>query len=155
MLFLELPIINLQTKRIKTEMLFKLSYLNSNLALTLGYLNPALNNSALVFYYLLMAPVCICWWCVFIYVVHNAQLILFRLCTRLLFVLWRITFFFDNVLGIVHIYKYLWIVAALYKYYLFHISGLKSLLQSHCLLLSCCPYNADIDFHTEITHLCG
>ena len=30
----------------KTEMLFKLSNLNSNLALTLGYLNPALNNSA-------------------------------------------------------------------------------------------------------------
>ena len=29
-------------------MFFKLSYLNSNLALTLGYLNPALNNSALV-----------------------------------------------------------------------------------------------------------
>ena len=29
-------------------MLFKLSNLNSNLALTLGYLNPALNNSALV-----------------------------------------------------------------------------------------------------------
>ena len=28
-------------------MLFKLSSLNSNLALTLGYLNPALNNSAL------------------------------------------------------------------------------------------------------------
>jgi len=28
-------------------MLFKLSQLNSNLALTLGYLNPALNNSAL------------------------------------------------------------------------------------------------------------
>ena len=27
-------------------MLFKLSNLNSNLALTLGYLNPALNNSA-------------------------------------------------------------------------------------------------------------
>ena len=27
-------------------MIFKLSYLNSNLALTLGYLNPALNNSA-------------------------------------------------------------------------------------------------------------
>ena len=25
---------------------FKLSYLNPNLALTLGYLNPALNNSA-------------------------------------------------------------------------------------------------------------
>ena len=34
-------------KRIKTEMLFKLSNLNSNLALTPGYLNPALNNSAL------------------------------------------------------------------------------------------------------------
>ena len=29
-------------------MLFKPSNLNSNLALTLGYLNPALNNSALV-----------------------------------------------------------------------------------------------------------
>ena len=29
-------------------MLFKLLNLNSNLALTLGYLNPALNNSALV-----------------------------------------------------------------------------------------------------------
>ena len=28
-------------------MLFKLSNLNSHLALTLGYLNPALNNSAL------------------------------------------------------------------------------------------------------------
>ena len=30
-------------------MLFKLSNLNSNLALTQGYLNPALNNSALVY----------------------------------------------------------------------------------------------------------
>ena len=29
-------------------MLFKLSNLNSNLALTLGYRNPALNNSALM-----------------------------------------------------------------------------------------------------------
>ena len=29
-------------------MFFKLSNLNSNLALALGYLNPALNNSALV-----------------------------------------------------------------------------------------------------------
>ena len=28
-------------------MIFKLSYLNSNLALTLGYLNPALKKSAL------------------------------------------------------------------------------------------------------------
>ena len=49
LLFLQLPIINLYTKRItcKAEMLLKASYLNSNLALTLGYLNPALNNSAL------------------------------------------------------------------------------------------------------------
>ena len=31
-------------------MLFKLSNPNSNLALTLGYLNPALNNSAQVFF---------------------------------------------------------------------------------------------------------
>ena len=30
-------------------MIFMLSYLNSNLALTPGYLNPALNNSALVY----------------------------------------------------------------------------------------------------------
>ena len=35
-------------KKIKTDMLFKLSNLNSNLSLTLGYLNPALNNSALI-----------------------------------------------------------------------------------------------------------
>ena len=35
-----------QTKRIKTEMLFKLSNLKSNLALTLGYFNAALNNLA-------------------------------------------------------------------------------------------------------------
>ena len=32
-------------------MLFKLSNLNSNLALTLGYLNPALNNSAPIIWY--------------------------------------------------------------------------------------------------------
>ena len=32
-------------------MLFKLSNLNSNLALTVGYLNPALNNSAQEFIY--------------------------------------------------------------------------------------------------------
>ena len=44
MLFLELPIINLETKRIKIR--FKLLDLNSNLALTLGDLNPALNNPA-------------------------------------------------------------------------------------------------------------
>ena len=36
------------TKRIKLNLLFKLSYLNSNFALTLGYLKPALSNPALV-----------------------------------------------------------------------------------------------------------
>ena len=36
------------TKRIKLNLLFKLSYLNSNFTLTLGYLNPALSNPALV-----------------------------------------------------------------------------------------------------------
>ena len=35
-------------KKNKTEMLFKVSNLNLNLALTLGYLKPALNNSAQV-----------------------------------------------------------------------------------------------------------
>ena len=33
-------------KRIKLNLLFKLSYLSSNFALTLGYLNPASNNPA-------------------------------------------------------------------------------------------------------------
>jgi len=33
-------------KKNKTDFLFKLSYLNSNFVLTLGYLNPALNNPA-------------------------------------------------------------------------------------------------------------
>ena len=46
--FKEHPIINLLTKRIKLKLLSKLSFLNSNFALTQGYLNPALNNSALV-----------------------------------------------------------------------------------------------------------
>ena len=32
----------------KLTVLFKLSYLNSNFALTLGYLNPALDNPALL-----------------------------------------------------------------------------------------------------------
>ena len=44
--FWEHLIINLLTKRIKLNLLFKLSYLNWNFALTLGYLNPALNNLA-------------------------------------------------------------------------------------------------------------
>ena len=34
-------------------MLFKLTKLNLNLALTLGYLNPALNNSALAVIFIL------------------------------------------------------------------------------------------------------
>ena len=38
--------INLLTKRIKLKLLSKLSFLNLNFALSLGYLNPALNNSA-------------------------------------------------------------------------------------------------------------
>ena len=45
--FLELPIINSYTKRSKTKTFFKLSNMNSNLALTQGYLNLALKNSAL------------------------------------------------------------------------------------------------------------
>ena len=40
--------IKLYTKRIKTEMLFKLSNLNSNVVQTMGYLKPALSNSAQV-----------------------------------------------------------------------------------------------------------
>ena len=39
------------TKRIKLNLLFELSYLNSNFELTLGYLNLALNNSALYTYH--------------------------------------------------------------------------------------------------------
>ena len=39
--------INLLTKRIKLKLLSKLSFLNANFAVTLGYLNPVLNNSAL------------------------------------------------------------------------------------------------------------
>ena len=44
LLFLRTSIINLLTKKIKLKLLFKLSYLKSNFALTLGCLNPALNN---------------------------------------------------------------------------------------------------------------
>ena len=47
LIFIEHRIINLLTKIIKLNLLFKLSYLNSSFALTLGYLNPALNNPAL------------------------------------------------------------------------------------------------------------
>ena len=43
-ILLEHPIIKLQAKRIQLNLLSKLSYLNSNFALTPGYLNPALNN---------------------------------------------------------------------------------------------------------------
>ena len=45
--FEEHPTINLMTERIKVNLLFKPSNLNSNFALTLGYFNPALNNQAL------------------------------------------------------------------------------------------------------------
>ena len=45
----EYPIIKLYAKRIKLNLLFKLSYLSSNFALNLGYLNPASNNPAQVF----------------------------------------------------------------------------------------------------------
>ena len=45
--FEEHPTINLMTEIIKLNLLFKLSNLNSNFALTLGYLDPALNNPAL------------------------------------------------------------------------------------------------------------
>ena len=37
-------------------MLFKLSNLNSNVALTLGYLDPALNDSALNFRHYFVSP---------------------------------------------------------------------------------------------------
>ena len=44
LLFLRASNHQLVDKRIKLNLLLKLSYLNSNFALTLGYLNPALNN---------------------------------------------------------------------------------------------------------------
>ena len=44
---LEYPTVKLQAKRIKLNLLFKLSYLSSHYALTRGYLNPASNNPAL------------------------------------------------------------------------------------------------------------
>ena len=47
--FLCYPIINLLTERINLNLLFKPSNLNSNFALILGYVNPALNKTALVF----------------------------------------------------------------------------------------------------------
>ena len=43
-------------------MLFKLSNLNSNLEQTLGYLNPALNNSALDDYKVLFKERCLGLW---------------------------------------------------------------------------------------------
>ena len=46
-IFLKHSIIKLRAKRIKLNLLFKLSYLNSNFALSLEYLNPALNNPVL------------------------------------------------------------------------------------------------------------
>ena len=46
LIYIEHRIVNLVTKRTKLNLVYKLSYLNSNFALTLGYLNPALNNPA-------------------------------------------------------------------------------------------------------------
>ena len=46
LLFLRASNHQLVDKRIKLKLFFKLSNLNSNFALTLGYLNPALNNPA-------------------------------------------------------------------------------------------------------------
>ena len=46
--FLEHSIIKLDTKWIQLNFLLKLSDLKSNFTLTLGYLNPALNNLALI-----------------------------------------------------------------------------------------------------------
>ena len=48
---------NLSTKGIKLKLLHKLSYLNSTFALTLGYLNLAVNNSALKVIYFPIAIV--------------------------------------------------------------------------------------------------
>ena len=45
----EYPIIKLKATKIKLNLLFKLSYLSSNFTLTLGYLNPASSNPALVY----------------------------------------------------------------------------------------------------------
>ena len=47
-IFLAYPIIKLYAMRIQLNWLFKLSYLSSKFALTLGYLNPASNKPALV-----------------------------------------------------------------------------------------------------------
>ena len=43
---MEHRIINLLTKRIELNLLYKLSYFNSNFALAPDYLKPALNNPA-------------------------------------------------------------------------------------------------------------
>ena len=44
--FLQFQVTKMQTKRIYLNFLFKLLFLNSKFALTLGFLNPALNNPA-------------------------------------------------------------------------------------------------------------
>ena len=46
MFFLEHPIIIFKTKKIRPNFLLKLSDLNSDFALTLGYFNLTLNNPA-------------------------------------------------------------------------------------------------------------
>ena len=47
-LFFECSIIKLKTKRVKLNFLFKLSDLKTSFILTVGYLNPVLNNPALI-----------------------------------------------------------------------------------------------------------
>jgi len=63
LIFIEHRIINLLTKRMKLNLLYKLSYLNSNFALTLGYLNPALNNPALACNSFSEPHTFAFWWC--------------------------------------------------------------------------------------------
>ena len=91
LLFLELPIINLLTKRIKTEMLFKLTKLNLNLALTLVYLNPALNNAALF-------CCCSCLFLLsFLAVLHLVLRVLKLACATIVACLSRISWFIANL----------------------------------------------------------
>ena len=102
------------------------------------------------------------WWLQFAYV---DGVFLFMLCTMLSW--FCLGYVQEDCLYCERLHFFLTMFQAFYIYvhqvpmnsccslYLFLISGLKSLLQSHCLLWSCCPYNAYIDFHTEITHLCG
>ena len=63
--FLEHPMIKLQAKRFELNFLWKLTDLTSDSTLTLGYLNPALNNSALIGLFSFSSIVCLIfnWYC--------------------------------------------------------------------------------------------